>query len=424
MVKVNFHPSEFVRRVADASSLMLKNRFFEKNPFLEDNDDGPALLARPGLKYWVDVGQGPIRGLFSEAGTFSDDLFAVGYDTLYRIDTNKVVTTIGNGLAYPDNGVINMAITGRIEEIPEYLFLADGRQLWIYLENGYASGILNGTAANNDVVRIDAVYYKFTSGSVDTGTPAGTVGNPWLVALGASNAEALENLGAAIGADGIEGSQYSTGTTENSLVKVTSTTALTLSIRSTQVGTLGNSTVTTETGAALSWTNGGTLTNGGSPSFNIVEMPNDVGVIDVAVSDSFVIVVPAQGEEINGRFYWIEPGETTVDPLNFATAEQAPDPIFGVKVVGDQFWLPGESTTEVWYVTSDPEARMQRLEGVVFDRGTWEATACKLDEGIIVTDNNGGVFVIAGGKAQRVSTPDIEETIRIAIQKQQNFIFN
>lgn len=422
MTKVNFNPSEFVRRVADSESLMLKNRYYEKNPFL--TDDGASLLARPGLKYWLDVGQGPVRGLFSEAGSFSSDLFAVGYDTLYRIDQLKNVTTIGSGIANPENGVINMAITARIEEIPEYLFLADGRQLWLYIENGYASGILSGTAANNDVVRVDSVYYKFTNGSVDTGSPAGTVGNPWLVALGASNAEALENLGNALGADGIEGLQYSTGTTANSLVKFTGSTATTLSIRSTLVGVLGNSTVTTETGAALSWTNGGTLDGGGDPTFTVVAMPNDVGAIDVAVVNSYVIVIPAQEDEINGRFYWIEPGETTIDPLNFATAERAPDPIFGVKVVGDQFWLPGESTTEVWYITGDPAAPVQRLSGVVFDRGTWEATACAIPEGIIITNSDGSVFVLTGGQPTRISTPDIEETIRVAIQKQQNFIFN
>ncbi len=123
------------------------------------------------------------------------------------------------------------------------------------------------------------------------------------------------------------------------------------------------------------------------------------------------------------RFFWIEPGETTINPLNFATAERSPDPILGVKVVGDQFWLPGESTTEVWYITGDVTTPVQRLQGVVFDRGCWEATACAFPEGVIVTTNDGAVFVISGGQPERVSTPDIEEIIRGGIQAQQNHVF-
>ena len=42
-----------------------------------------------------------------------------------------------------------------------------------------------------------------------------------------------------------------------------------------------------------------------------------------------------QGADKNGRFYWIEPGEHVIDPLNFATAERLPDPVLSVRAVGD-----------------------------------------------------------------------------------------
>lgn len=289
MVKVNFATSDFKRAVADASALILKNRYFEKNPFL--TDDGAALLARPGLKRFLPVGDGPIRGMFSEPGAFNGDLFVVSYDTLYRIDQDLNITTIQSGLHEPDKGFVNMAITANIgTEVPEYLYVADGQILYVY--------------------------------------------------------------------DGTTCSQVAT--------------------------------------------------------------PDDVGVVDVAVIDSYVIVIPAQGQDINGRFYWIEPGETTIDPLNFATAESSPDAVLGVEVLGDTFILPGESTAEVWYATGDAAAPMQRLQGVVFDRGTWEATAASIDENLIICDANGGVFLISGGAPKRISTPDVEELIRKAIQLQQN----
>ena len=416
-MKVNFSPSDFRRKVADADSLVLKNRYFESNPFL--SDDGASLLARPGLDFLTTVGAGPIRGIYSEPGTFNGSLFVASYDTLYQVKTDLTKTIVRGNLFDPERGFVSMAITGNIGDVPEMLFFADGRNLFVYIEDGYAHNNLVGVPANNDVVRINAMYYKFTSGSVDAGTPDGTSGNPWLVALGVSGAQAITNMAQAIEASGDEGSQYSTALEPNAAVKMLDYSTDTIQIQAATPGIIGNVIPTTETGANLAWSEGATLAGGGDAQSRQITTPDDVGVIDVAVINSYVIVIPAQGEGINGRFFWIEPGETTINPLNFATAERSPDPIFGVKVIGDQFWLPGESTTEVWYVASDPNAPMQRLQGVVFDRGTWDATAAAIDEQLVVCDADGAVFLISGGSPQRVSTPDIEEEIRKAIQTQQ-----
>lgn len=292
MTKITFSPSDFRRKVADAESLILRNRYFEKNPFLSEAQS--SLLARPGMKRWLEVGDGPIRGIFSTPGAFDGDLFAASYDKVFRVGADKTITEVQDGLFNPDTGFVNMAIAARIApEDPDLLFFCDGRNLFVY----------DGT----------------TSTAIST--------------------------------------------------------------------------------------------------------PDDVGVIDVAVSSSYVIVIPAQGEDINGRFYWINPGETTINPLNFATAESAPDGIYGVKTVGDQFWLPGESTVEVWYATGDNSAPMSRMKGMVFDRGTWENTAVALDQSMVVTDADGAVYLITGGSPQRISTPDIEETIRRAIQRQQKLLY-
>ena len=132
---------------------------------------------------------------------------------------------------------------------------------------------------------------------------------------------------------------------------------------------------------------------------------------------SYVIVLPVQSDGYQGRFYWIQPGETTVDPLDFATAERSPDGVYGIQVFGDQFWLPGASTTEVWYFTGNDDSPVLRLQGVTFDRGTWEGTALQVKESMIIVDNDGGVFQIAGG-LKRISRPDIEERVREALQYQ------
>ena len=146
-------------------------------------------------------------------------------------------------------------------------------------------------------------------------------------------------------------------------------------------------------------------------------MPDDAGIIDVAFIASYVICIPAQGQGINGRFYWIEPGETVIDPLNYATAERAPDPLNGVIVFNDQFWLVGEKTTEVWYPTGDITAPMRRVQGMVFDRGAWQGTAVQVKDSMIITDAEGAVWQLGNG-TKRISTPDIEERIRESIQRQ------
>lgn len=419
VTKINFIPRDFKRGVAGGDELILRNRYFESNPHL--SDDGASLLARPGMKFLLELGPGPVRGIYAKEGAFDGDLFAAASEDLYRVKSDLTSTSIYSGLFNPELGVVNMTSTAPIGDVPEYLFFADGRNLFVYIEDGYAQGNLSGTPANNDVVQIGAMYYKFTTGSVDTGTPAGTSGNPWLVAVGLSSVISFDNLSAAVGLTGDAGVQYSTATTANTQAKPVSSTTGLFVARATAVGVLGNSVVTTETGG-LSWTNGGTMTGGGDPSVTVVETPEDVGVIDVATVNSFVIVIPVQDGEYKGRFYWIQPGETTIDPLDFATAERSPDGVLGVEVIGDQFWLPGSGSTEVWYVSQDPINRMQRLQGVVFDRGTWEGTAVGIHSELIVCDANGAVFQISGGAPKRISTPDIEEEIRKAIEASQAFI--
>jgi hypothetical protein len=236
------------------------------------------------------------------------------------------------------------------------------------------------------------------------------------VALGASTAEAWENFYAALGATGTAGTQYSTALTENASVATLSFTSISVSVRAADYGSTGNLIATTETGAGIGWT-AATLTGGGSPSLTQIATPDDIGVIRLGYIASYVVVVPAQGQGVNGRFYWIRPGETTIDPLDFATAERAPDPIHDVIVFGDQFWLPGTSTTEVWYFTGDPDAPVLRMQGVVFDRGTWEGTAIQVKDSMIIVDNLGSVYQISGS-AKKISRPDIEERIRQSIAAQ------
>lgn len=415
MVDIPLARSDYSRQVAKEARIITRNRFFEQNPVLTDTQ--AALIARPGLRRWLEVGDGPIRNVYSQPGSFNDALFVASGDDLYRVDTDSTVTLIGGIPSVSPISAVQMAATSNIGETPQFLFVAAGSALMCYVENGYARGTITGTPANNDVVRLGAMYYRFTNGSVDTGSPAGTSANPWLVSLGTGTAEAWENLALAIIAQGVPGTDYSTVTLPNDQAQMTSYTSTDVSVRANAVGALGNGVVTTETGANIAWSQGATLTGGGSADWFQVQTPDDVGIISVGYISSYVVCVPSQGQEINGRFFWINPGETSIDPLDFATAERAPDPISRVIVFGDQFWLPGSNTTEAWYFTGDLDAPVLRVQGVVFDRGAWEGTGLQVKESMIIVDNEGAVFQIAGG-VKRISRPDIEERIRKAIATQ------
>lgn len=406
--------SDYFRGVAKEARIRTRNRYFEQNPVLTDKQS--TLLARMGMRRYMFIGQGPIRGVYSQPGSFKNAAFVVSGDTLFRVDRNGVQTIIGTIDTPSPNNTVKMAATSNIGVTPAYLFVAGGGVLMMYMETGYARGTISGSPANGDVVRIDNIYYQFTNLGVNLGTPAGTLAFPWKVALGVSDLSAWTNFGDAVSNTGTAGTQYSTGLIANPRATVTLRTGGAVTVRSNLIGALGNATITTETGATIAW-GAGTLGGGGVATWTQVQTPDDVGIIDLAYIASYVVAVPAQGQGINGRFFWINPGETTIDDLDFATAERAPDPISGVAVFGDQFWLPGSNTTEVWYFTGNIDAPVLRVQGVVFDRGAWEGTAIQVKDSMIVVDNEGAVFQIQGG-AKRISRPDIEERIRVAIQYQ------
>lgn len=409
--------TDYSRQVLKTPRITFKNRFVEANPVLSEKP--VAAISRPALRKFTEVGDGPVRSLYSSASLFNDVLFVVSNKFLYTTTALAEVTLIGE-LSENLLSDVSWAAVASIGATPSRLFIAEGSVLWVYAENGEAFGQLQVTSfTNGDQVRIGTVYYQMTSGSVDAGTPAGTAANPWLVNIATGiTPDHIENLFNAINDTGVAGTAYSTALTVHPTVTATAYAAADLFVSAKDFGPDGNSIVTTETGANMAW-NAATLTGGGEPKLRQVPMPNEVGAISIVHINSYVIVVPVQSEDLEtvGRFYWIEPGETFVDPINFATAERYSDEIHQVGVFGDKFWLFGAESTEPWITTGDPDAPMLRFTSILFDRGSWEGTAIQVKDSLIVVDENGGVFQISGGQ-QRISRPDIEERIRRAIQIQ------
>lgn len=412
--KLPWARGSFFRSAADLPSITFKNRMVDPNEVL---NDGPvAAVARPAMKKFAEIGVGPVRSLFSAPGLFDEALFGVSGTELYRVETDGTSSMIAE-ISSSYYGDVSWAAVASIGDIPPRLFFTEGGVLWVYAEDSQAIGALTASAnpANGDDVVINGTYYNFTTGSVDAGAPAGTNANPWNVKIGATAADSIANLYNAINDTGVAGTDYSTALVAHTTVHAYQYTSTTVHVAANTAGAGGNSYATTETGANLAW-GAATLAGGGTETVRQVTMPEDNGAVSVASIRSYVIVIPVQDQDAGtiGRFYWIEPGETVVLPESWATAERAPDKAHQVGVFGNMFWICGQTTTEPWVVTGDVSAPMVPYSSVIFDRGSWEGTMVQVKDSLVVVDEHGGVFRIAGGD-ERISRPDIEARIRRAM---------
>jgi hypothetical protein len=83
-----------------------------------------------------------------------------------------------------------------------------------------------------------------------------------------------------------------------------------------------------------------------------------------------------------GRFYWTNVGSTTISALDYATAESQPDVLLTLKVIGDELWLFGRLSIEVWQPTGDLDLPYQRIGGRIFGIGvTGRETVQKVSVG-------------------------------------------
>ncbi len=120
----------------------------------------------------------------------------------------------------------------------------------------------------------------------------------------------------------------------------------------------------------------------------LITMPDDRPVQDIDVLNNYLIIGCP-----DGRFYWLDPGSTTVDPLDFATAESAPDGLVAVRTVGDEVFLLGQTNSEVWQTTGDSEAPFARASGRNFTRGCLSRdTALTFDNSLFWVGNDANVY--------------------------------
>lgn len=142
-------------------------------------------------------------------------------------------------------------------------------------------------------------------------------------------------------------------------------------------------------------------------SLSAISMPDSRAVQDIDTLNNFLILACP-----DGRFYWLEPGSGTVEALNFATAESAPDGLIAVRRLVDELWFFGRSTIEVWQPTGDLDAPFLRAGGRVMERGCLARDTVQRFDNSLVWVGEDCIVYRAGNVPQRISDHSIEERLR------------
>ena len=138
------------------------------------------------------------------------------------------------------------------------------------------------------------------------------------------------------------------------------------------------------------------------------------GAVTVGYLDGYFVF-----NEPNSQRLWITQllDGTSIDPLDFASAEGSPDGLVSILIDHREAWLFGTNSVEVWYDSGATDFPLTPVQGAFNEVGCIAAfSVAKLDNGIfwLGADARGkGIVYRANGyTAQRVSTHAVEWQIQ------------
>ena len=148
--------------------------------------------------------------------------------------------------------------------------------------------------------------------------------------------------------------------------------------------------------------------------FKQIDDPDFPGAVTVGYLDGYFVF-----NEPNSQRLWITQllDGTSIDPLDFASAEGSPDGLVAVLVDHREAWLFGTNSVEVWYDSGATDFPLSPVQGAFNEVGCIAAfSVAKLDNGIfwLGADARGrGVVYRANGyTASRISTHAVEWQIQ------------
>ena len=138
------------------------------------------------------------------------------------------------------------------------------------------------------------------------------------------------------------------------------------------------------------------------------------GAVTVGYIDGYFVF-----NQPNSQTIWVTQllDGTSVDPLEFASAEGSPDNLVGLIVDHREVWLFGTNSVEVWYDAGNVNFPLERIQGAFNEIGCAAPySIAKLDNGLFWLGSdargNGIVYRANGYTGQRVSTHAIEFAIQ------------
>ena len=150
--------------------------------------------------------------------------------------------------------------------------------------------------------------------------------------------------------------------------------------------------------------------NNSTGVFSQITDPDFPGAVTVGYLDGYFVFT-----EPNSQKIWVTTlfDGTSVDPLDFASAEGSPDGVVSMIVDHREVWVYGTNSVEVWYDTGATDFPLQRIQGAFNEIGCAATySVAKMDNGLfwLGADARGrGIVYRANGyTGQRISTHAVE----------------
>jgi hypothetical protein len=138
------------------------------------------------------------------------------------------------------------------------------------------------------------------------------------------------------------------------------------------------------------------------------------GAVTVAYLDGYFVF-----NEPNSQKIWVTAllEGTSVDPLDFASAEGSPDGVVGVIADHREIWVFGTNSVEVWYNSGNADFPLSRIQGAFNELGCAAPySIAKMDNGLFWLGKDargqGIVYRANGYTGQRISTHAVEWQIQ------------
>lgn len=151
-----------------------------------------------------------------------------------------------------------------------------------------------------------------------------------------------------------------------------------------------------------------------------VPLPDDAAgyPVDIETLNSYIFISCS-----DGTIYWIVPGETTVAPLNFVTAESAPDGLVAGRRLESEIFFFGQTSVEPWQLTGDADAPVQKAIGRQYERGARDRDSVRrFDNSLVWVGDNSNVYR-ASAQPEVVADEGISERIRKSIGRTSACVF-